>query len=649
MPMLIEHPARVLVLASSTRIGDGMARRSSAGFSQGGARARSAARLAAVAGLLAGLQAVPAAAGDFRLGRTEGLLDFTIAYGVLVRTEEADDDLIALSSGGDAPSSNYDDGNLNYDTGIASNMVRATGELTLQRGGFGAYVRGYALYDYENDERDRERTSLSGDAKDAVGRDADLLDAYVTWRVNWLGMPVRIRIGDQVINWGETLFVRDGIDVINPVDFVAAFQPASTAQDLFVPQGMVWAAASVTEHIALEGYYQYEWEPARLPPVGTLFSANDAFDTRDMNAIFLGAGRVSDLGTDLDGFFALPEGTLGFDADFNRLPGLRDSSASDGGQFGLTLRSILPGITATALGVHYVRYHSRLPVLSGQTGDEAAVAATSEAAVAARAADLAPVYESTGLSPEEALTQATATAESLTLSAYANAAGYFVEYPEDVDMFGLTFNTATASTGTLLSGELSHHLDFPFQIDTDAVVTGALSPIRYTPAFAGGPLGQFGADAAVRGYERLDKTQAAFGVAHIFGPRLGATQMILSADAAAVFVHDFPDAGTLPLNATADPDRTSWGYRLLGQLNYNSLFGGLNLRPRLVFTHDAGGTTPGPQATFIEDRKSLSVGVGGDYIRAWTVDLSYTSFFDDADGNRLRDRDFVRFQISYSF
>lgn len=612
-------------------------------------RGRSVALAAGVAALVCGLTTGPAGAGDFRVGRTEGLLNFTVAYGVLLRTEDADDDLIAIASGGDAPSANYDDGNLNYDTGIASNMVRATGELTLQRGGFGVYARGYALYDYENDERDRERTSLTGDAKDTVGRDADLLDAYVTWRVNWLGMPVRIRIGDQVINWGETLFVRDGIDVVNPIDFVAAFQPASTPQDLFVPQGMVWAAASVTENVAVEGYYQYEWEPARLPPVGTLFSTNDAFDTDDVNAVFLGAGRVSDLGTDLDQFFALPEGTLGFDADFNRLPGRGHSRASDDGQFGLTVRTILPGITATKLGLHYVRYHSRLPILSGQTGDEAAVTATSEAAVEETAAELAPVYESTGLSPEDAQAEATATSESLILSAYANAAGFFVDYPEDVDMLGLTFNTATASTGTLLSGEFSYHRDFPFQIDTDAVAVGVLSPVQYTPAFSGGPLGPFGADAVVRGFERLDKTQVALGAAHIFGPRLGATQMILSADAAAVFIHDFPDRQTLPLNAAEEPDRTSWGYRLLGQLNYNGLFGGLNLRPRLVFTHDVVGTTPAPQATFLEDRKSATLGVSADYIRAWTLDVSYTNFFGADRSNRLGDRDFLRLRISYSF
>ena len=45
-------------------------------------------------------------------------------------------------------------------------------------------------------------------------------------------------------------------------------------------------------------------------------------------------------------------------------------------------------------------------------GIEDAVAATSEEAVAARAAALAPIYESTGLDPEDAQAEATATAEA---------------------------------------------------------------------------------------------------------------------------------------------------------------------------------------------------------------------------------------------
>ena len=79
---------------------------------------------------MAGILCAPLSAKDFRFGKLEGLLDTTIAYGVLARTEDADDDLIAISSGGNADGANGDDGTQNYDTGIASNMVRITEELS---------------------------------------------------------------------------------------------------------------------------------------------------------------------------------------------------------------------------------------------------------------------------------------------------------------------------------------------------------------------------------------------------------------------------------------------------------------------------------------------------------------------------------------
>ena len=31
-------------------------------------------------------------------------------------------------------------------------------------------------------------------------------------------MPGQIRVGDQVLNWGESTFIQNGISVINPFD-----------------------------------------------------------------------------------------------------------------------------------------------------------------------------------------------------------------------------------------------------------------------------------------------------------------------------------------------------------------------------------------------------------------------------------------------
>ena len=109
----------------------------------------------------------------------------------------------------------------------------------------------------------------------------------------------------------------------------------------------------------------------------------------------------------------------------------------------------------------------------------------------------------------------------------------------------------------------------------------------------------------------------------------------------------------------------SWGYRLVGRLEYsNALFGG-TLAPRLAFAHDVKGVGP----NFNEGVKSASAGVSWDYQRKWIVDLQYTEFFGGrtycgtdtnsvppgqpadfcSSANPLKDRDFYSLSISYSF
>jgi hypothetical protein len=594
------------------------------------------------------LFAPPCHSAGFRLGTVDGLFDVTASYGLGVRIDDADKRLIAIANGGERASANQDDGTLNYDEGVFSNALRLNADLTLSWQHFGAYVRGFAFYDYENQHQDRARTPLSDGAKDSVGEDADLLDYYVSMRQTVGGIPLVLRLGDQVVNWGETGFIRDGIDIINPLDLSALNEPATPPRDVLIPQGMLWGAAALTTYVALEAYYQYEWKPVVLLPVGSYFSSNDLLGGDGLNVAMLGAGQFSELGTDLDSAFALPAGTLGSDPDFFKLPGSGGTDRpGDDGQFGFTLTSILPGTNATKLSAHLVRYHSRLPLVSGFTASQTAIDQTSQADVDALAATLVSPYLSTGLTPTEAADAALSTAETLTTSQYANQAGYRVEYPEDITMVGLSFNTATLARGTLIAGEVSHHHNFPFQISLDQVFGGVLSPIEY--AGSSSSLGTFGANQRVKGFVRLDRTQTALGFTQLFGPRLGASQTAANADIAWVHVHDMPGRNDLPLQAVEPPSADSWGYRLGGSLTYEGVLGGLSLTPAVLFTHDVHGTTPAPVNTFLEDRKSFTAGIGLNYINRWTGNLSYTSFFGAGDRNLLNDRDSVRLRVSYTF
>jgi hypothetical protein len=94
----------------------------------------------------------------------------------------------------------------------------------------------------------------------------------------------------------------------------------------------------------------------------------------------------------------------------------------------------------------------------------------------------------------------------------------------------------------------------------------------------------------------------------------------------------------------------SWGYRLITKFDYNNAFGlPVNLSPRLAFNHDVNGTTPGPGGNFIENRKSVTLGLGAVYLEKWGADLSYTSFFGAGIHNLIGDRDYISLNIKYSF
>jgi Protein of unknown function (DUF1302) len=596
-----------------------------------------------IASLLFGAPGLTSAA-TFTLRDLQGIYNGRVSYGTLYRLEDRDPDLIAIASDGKLPSANVDDGNLNYSKGLVSSTVRATAETLLLWRNFGAYVRGSAFYDFKNQSNDPQRTAFDSDAEQLVGSDVELQESYVSWRPGVGGMPILLRVGQQIVNWSETTFVRDGLDVINPVNLVTVLQPASTREDLRVPQRMVWAAANITETFSLEAYYQFEWEPVVVPPVGWFFSNNDGIGGEGLQSWMYGNGQISDLGTDLDQHFQLPAGTLGFDPDFQRLPGLNRDKASDTGQYGVALVGILPDSNATRVGVHYIHYHSRLPLVMARTGDAAAVAATAEPLVAGRATALESIYLEQGRDPVEAALLGRDTAEQLTLSSYANEASFFVSYPEDIDLFGLSFSTSARRTGTLFAGEISHHRNYPFQLALNPLLQTVFSPVLFDPAVGATPLGNYGPGQEIGGFVRLKRTMATLEAAQIYRGQLGADQLLLSADVSWSGVHNIP-RGSEPRLTSDDED--SWGYRVQLAASYSSVLGGINLTPYVAFSHDIDGTTPAPISTFIEDRKSLSLGIRGSLINRIVTELRYTTFVGGGRDNLLRDRDYLRFQVSY--
>jgi hypothetical protein len=184
---------------------------------------------------------------------------------------------------------------------------------------------------------------------------------------------------------------------------------------------------------------------------------------------------------------------------------------------------------------------------------------------------------------------------------------------------------------------------------------------------------QFG--EVMPGFIRLDSTQAQFTMTKVFGPGMGADQSVLLFEGAYQKVSDFPDQSvirmegpgtytsgnpihTMPGGAHAGKEyerpehfasEDSWGYRLVGRLDYFNAFGAWKLSPRFAWAHDVDGVSPGPGGNFIEGRTALTLGINASYQATWQVDLSWTSYGGAGRWNLINDRDFVAANVKFSF
>ena len=684
------------------------------------------------------LHALPAQGIEFGDGDLQGSLDTTISHGMTYRVAKRDAE---LSSG-----ANDNDGNLNYDRGLVSNASKFTTDLDIGIGGFGAFLRTTGFLDYENRNGRRERTPLSDAAKDRVGRDLEVLDAYVAAAFDAGDAAVDFRFGKHVLNWGESTFIPNGINAINPFDVSKLRLPGSELREALLPVGLVSLSVAPTDLLSVEGFYQLDWESTEIDPVGSYFSVTDyagpgaekavialpGLDLGDMGltagnnpfAIFSGItlSTITDpvaQGTALAAF-----GTLtAEDPDFLIAPRHEDREPDDSGQWGIAVRYLAEALNDTEFGFYYMNYHSRLPVVGAHTGTAADAGLGLAYAGAIGGAGLAAVQEAVTLAVTRALTaaqcqsptqslecgavaakaQADATAQASALAepgaqaagidAYAENGYYFLEYPEDIQLFGVSFSTELGASGWALQGEYSYRRDAPLQFAERKVFADALAPFTGLPdciagkvpgLIAGGlnlqqaqgrasqlciaenaAAGRYDADTV--GYLRRNVSQVQATATRVFGPNeLGADAMVFLAEAALMRVHDMPDGkGTpaaeltpadMPLESPAggthgegkaDADATSWGYRLAARLDYNNALGAVNLYPYAQFLHDVSGNSPAPAGPFVEGRTALTLGLRADYLSRWEADIGYTRYA--GKGTELADRDFISASVKYSF
>src|SRR5688572_1853421 len=325
------------------------------------------------------LGAAPALALQFDLGPEAKLtVDTTLSYGYSQRASSRDPALIGQANGGTSRSVNEDDGNLNFDKGDAfASVVKATIDAEIKWRNFGFFGRGSAFHDFELHDSNK----LGPTGRDRLGEDVVGLDGFFFANFNIAERDLRLRVGRQVISWGESTFIPNGINVINPVDLSKLRIPGSELKEAFIPTAGVWGSFQLSGAATLEGFYLTNWDKVRLDPRGSYFSNND-FASDDANRVILSFGRRQDehfppgnpVPPTVGGLFGpLYTGFVASVGPFNPAasiwaPRVADRNPSDDGQYGLALRYLASELNNTEFGLYYMNYHSRTPVFSGIKG-----------------------------------------------------------------------------------------------------------------------------------------------------------------------------------------------------------------------------------------------------------------------------------------
>lgn len=596
--------------------------------------------------------AISAHAAEFDWGEVSGRANGSISAGGIWNAETPDKTWIFQgnasrlgygSAGESNPrgARNVDDGRLNFrKRDLVSSPVTLLGEIELNYRNYGAFLRGKAWYDYTlNNRKVDHGHSANGYQRDSKLDDShfddlakfqgiELLDAYVFGDFDIADRPLHLRAGNQVVNWGEGLFFQNGLNAINPLDVAALRRPGSQLKEALLPVPLLYANLGLTDSLSLEAFYQLKWRETVLEGCGTYFASLDMLQDGCFGVDVTGAGNPND------------EFAYANDLIVRRSS---DDEPSDQGQMGMSLRYFAESI-GTEFGAYAMNIHSRTPLTGAHT-------------------DLRP-----GAGP------------GWIPGLQASNADYFVTFPEDVRIFGLSFSTNVA--GASVFGEYSYRPNQPV-----ALFTGDTVPAIYgnplTFAGLGAPLARDLLDAppgsVVNGYDRLEVSQLSVGVLKTFPQVLGSDNLSLMGEVAMKYIHDLPgqderrygkpdlygsnlvdgqgpgslgcSLGVAPryqkLGCSSDGFTTdfSWGYRLFAQLNYLGLFAGVNVSPYLSFGQDVQGWSY--DSNFVEDRLLGSIGVKADYMQKYSADLSWSGT-----GNTpfiATDRDFIALSVRMGF
>lgn len=540
---------------------------------------------------IAGALVTSANAAEFKLGDVSINVDTTLAAALGIRTMSQDSRFIAVSNGGTNSAlgaENVDDGNLNFNRGdIYSASVRAIHDIEMSAGNIGAFVRFSYFYDaISANKGNTRRTELSDAARDDAGYGLDLLDAYVYGDFQVADMPFSIRVGNQVVNWGEALLRQGGISQTNALDVIKIVTPGAELREAYLPSPMIWANIGITPSFSLEAYYQVKWRESRLVPVGEFHSTEDIFGS-GAQGFFL-AGDPGGTGLPASVLLATPAGVRK----------ISDQTPDDQGQFGVAARYYLDAYS-TELSLFYINYHSKLPYFAGD-------------------ASLVPL----GVPPFFAVT----------------LDDYFAYFPENIELYGAS---ASFPVGNVAVGiEASYQPDFPVPLES-GLTEAAASLTGFGSARSLGVV-------EVDKFNVIANALVSLGAGSpIFGrgiEMLGADSVDIVTEVGMV---DF--RGEAPAGTTGKTFAWGYNLDVSATFS-NAFGTDITLTPGVSYSQDVRGSSLDKAATgsYAESRKGLTLRLNASYDNDLTAGVSYTNNMGGYHAGDS-DRDYITFTTTYSF
>ena len=185
---------------------------------------------------------------------------------------------------------NFDDPNRNFEKGdLITNAFSALVEMNFKYENFGFKASGNAFYDFvyhgknSNDspypyginKYEAPVDEFTGQTRYTNGGRFRALDFFAYGNFDVFDTNLSLRVGNQVVAWGESLFFGNTSFSQGVADATRANSPAAEVKDILLPSPQVSFNWGLTDDFSLIGYYQFDWEQTNLDGVGSYFSRAD--------------------------------------------------------------------------------------------------------------------------------------------------------------------------------------------------------------------------------------------------------------------------------------------------------------------------------------------------------------------------------------